>query len=456
MSMYSVSPPIFLSTLSLRRATLAITSVLSAPKYFYPRSPCGERLIASRYATGIDRFLSTLSLRRATWQSNHSALPMRDFYPRSPCGERPSARLVRLESSNFYPRSPCGERLLVLAPASCCTSISIHALLAESDKGPDYLDRVMLIFLSTLSLRRATADYYIECGNATISIHALLAESDTQIIPISPGPTLFLSTLSLRRATITAQTPPEASWYFYPRSPCGERPSITRFPSGVAESFLSTLSLRRATFIQRTCFMLVQFLSTLSLRRATGNILPFFHYFLIFLSTLSLRRATQHLEGCHSTNKYFYPRSPCGERLQFTETLRTNFGFLSTLSLRRATLRGVDFGILFADFYPRSPCGERQPPAPSCKRCRNFYPRSPCGERRNSPALPCLSNAFLSTLSLRRATQKDPQFERNAAISIHALLAESDGHAVPGAVGEVISIHALLAESDSWFSSVHA
>ena len=39
--------------------------------YFYPRSPCGERLVALRYDKGIDRFLSTLSLRRATGKSDY-------------------------------------------------------------------------------------------------------------------------------------------------------------------------------------------------------------------------------------------------------------------------------------------------------------------------------------------------------------------------------------------------
>ena len=33
----------FLSTLSLRRATVAILYLLSDAVYFYPRSPCGER-----------------------------------------------------------------------------------------------------------------------------------------------------------------------------------------------------------------------------------------------------------------------------------------------------------------------------------------------------------------------------------------------------------------------------
>ena len=34
--------------------------------YFYPRSPCGERLEGDRFFYFADKFLSTLSLRRAT------------------------------------------------------------------------------------------------------------------------------------------------------------------------------------------------------------------------------------------------------------------------------------------------------------------------------------------------------------------------------------------------------
>ena len=56
-------------------------------------------------------------------------------------------------------------------------------------------------FLSTLSLRRATnAGYSCRSGHP-ISIHALLAESDLRVIPFPILRMLFLSTLSLRRAT---------------------------------------------------------------------------------------------------------------------------------------------------------------------------------------------------------------------------------------------------------------
>ena len=148
------------------------------------------------------RFLSTLSLRRATMTTNISNLKVFYFYPRSPCGERLLEQSASYNAAleNFYPRSPCGER-----PD---TSIII-------------LDEYQ--FLSTLSLRRATDDLQVPASVSKISIHALLAESD-RLIP-------SLSTMLFD---------------FYPRSPCGERrlPTALRTPH---HKFLSTLSLRRAT-----------------------------------------------------------------------------------------------------------------------------------------------------------------------------------------------------------------
>ena len=56
---------------------------------------------------------------------------------------------------------------------------------------------------------------------------------------------------------------------------------------------------------------------------------------------------------------------------------------------------------------------------------------------------------FLSTLSLRRATFRGDHGHINGDISIHALLAESDHDSyVVMEATKVISIHALLAESD--------
>ena len=110
-------------------------------------------------------------------------------------------RDTALLSIHFYPRSPCGERQALGLPGWLRTLISIHALLAESDPGKVKVVEPGFVFLSTLSLRRATrtlectynahADFYPRspCGERQcqlhyqdkihcISIHALLAESD--------------------------------------------------------------------------------------------------------------------------------------------------------------------------------------------------------------------------------------------------------------------------------------
>ena len=101
------------------------------------------------------------------------------FYPRSPCGERLRACPVSSPRRYFYPRSPCGERRHLFGNERYRISISIHALLAESDQ------------------RQIEFERYSD-----ISIHALLAESDRSKPLSRPRPSKFLSTLSLRRATL--------------------------------------------------------------------------------------------------------------------------------------------------------------------------------------------------------------------------------------------------------------
>ena len=82
-----------------------------------------------------------------------------------------------------------------------------------------------VLFLSTLSLRRATRKSQRSGAGIGISIHALLAESDATLLPTDGLFFLFLSTLSLRRATIhQSRDVSHQTEHFYPRSPCGERP----------------------------------------------------------------------------------------------------------------------------------------------------------------------------------------------------------------------------------------
>ena len=123
---------LFLSTLSLRRAT--------------PSPPQDK---------SSKKFLSTLSLRRATLAGPTGPAFLFNFYPRSPCGERRPPSITPTASRNFYPRSPCGERRVHYDNYNLHCVISIHALLAESD-------------LRVLDGSKSSI----------ISIHALLAESD--------------------------------------------------------------------------------------------------------------------------------------------------------------------------------------------------------------------------------------------------------------------------------------
>ena len=168
---------------------------------------------------------------------------------------------------HFYPRSPCGERHARRALGFVDPDISIHALLAESDNRFGRPIDVQLVFLSTLSLRRATGIVNSNC-NFTQFLSTLSLRRATVFRAVNSSLVIFLSTLSLRRATAVITACPPLPSYFYPRSPCGERP-------------------------QNLGVSIIQ---------------------LIFLSTLSLRRATRHQLRYPYQGRHFYPRSPCGER----------------------------------------------------------------------------------------------------------------------------------------------
>ena len=171
--------------------------------------------------------------------------------------------------------------------------------------------------------------------NLRISIHALLAESDSQLKP-----------------------PIKPHRYFYPRSPCGERPRGEHHASNQQE-FLSTLSLRRATHLFASSGVDFAISIHALLAESDQVCICVVYYTCKFLSTLSLRRATGGAILSFYAQKHFYPRSPCGERRQVVSSKLRVF---------------------------------------------HFYPRSPCGERHKMITIPYA----------------------DAIISIHALLAESD------------------------------
>ena len=191
--------------------------------------------------------------------------------------------------------------------------------------------------------------------------------------------------------------------YFYPRSPCGERP-FSMYGALPAKIFLSTLSLRRATHRTVNIQRPAAFLSTLSLRRATGggisHLIPSKDFYP--RSPCGERRSRLPRNEKH---RNFYPRSPCGERPRKDQRSGAGISISIHALLAESDLAGPSGPAFLYNFYPRSPCGERRGSPPPCERPTTyFYPRSPCGER----------------LHLFASSGVD------FAISIHALLAESD------------------------------
>ena len=192
-------PLSFLSTLSLRRATVKISKNFMHRKDFYPRSPCGERLFSRGVCRNNQHFYPRSPCGERRW-SRIFLHPKSYFYPRSPCGERPAQKCYHgSPAADFYPRSPCGERPSIL-----------HKILADWDFYPrspcgERHERNGLLPVGHYFYPRSP------CGERPVV-------SCTSCLPL-----VFLSTLSLRRATNWPRVMVSPTLYFYPRSPCGER-----------------------------------------------------------------------------------------------------------------------------------------------------------------------------------------------------------------------------------------
>ena len=178
------NPLKFLSTLSLRRATDYGAESEDNKSYFYPRSPCGERL-APQFP---QKSSSKISIHALLAESDHVHTPLQSTYNISIhalLAESDSfSGYLLVMQSNFYPRSPCGERL--------------HARFFYYD---------FFRFLSTLSLRRATVrggeDAAAMVFLSTLSLRRATSSTARTALPMIE----FLSTLSLRRATQETQGP---------------------------------------------------------------------------------------------------------------------------------------------------------------------------------------------------------------------------------------------------------
>ena len=149
----------------------------------------------------IVEFLSTLSLRRATRHDKGAGTGRRNFYPRSPCGERPDQTQYTVAGQ----------------------SISIHALLAESDVAITI--RGLVTPVISIHALLAESDFRGDHGHISgdISIHALLAESDLPRFPPGSEFPISIHALLAESDQSPVSLDPINIYNFYPRSPCGER-----------------------------------------------------------------------------------------------------------------------------------------------------------------------------------------------------------------------------------------
>ena len=170
----------FLSTPSVRRATLVAFCTVVVVRDFYPRPPRGGRHKRSLQSGWHSRFLSTPSARRATIPHAQGAdrkdISIHALREEGDCAGQPR----RGGRRDFYPRPPRGGR-------------HCGMLLAF----------INWLFLSTPSARRATDGLQGHSKYRKISIHALREEGDP---PIS--------------------WPYHQTSYFYPRPPRGGRQGV--------------------------------------------------------------------------------------------------------------------------------------------------------------------------------------------------------------------------------------
>ena len=309
-------------------------------------------------ATSTETFLSTLSLRRATRRpdnhqqrhhiSIHALLAESDYY-RNPHHDRFQISIHALlaesdclavtttpRTDDFYPRSPCGERPQAILVNVVLLPISIHALLAESDLIQAMPHLTARLFLSTLSLRRAT-----QCRTFANGMYG------------------FLSTLSLRRATWPYQRHFASDENFYPRSPCGERHTQMRGGRTFRHFYPRSPCGERPLRSPRIALM-VGFLSTLSLRRATAHCFDGREPSGISIHALLAESDCNNPQIGRLPNLYFYPRSPCGERPSKGSSAFYDVDISIHALLAESDSNRADGSIGIINFYPRSPCGERR------------------------------------------------------------------------------------------------
>ena len=257
----------FLSTLPARGATNKRRCMHIAAGDFYPRSPRGERRVALRSTRYSCTFLSTLPARGATYIASFLKLSQGAFLSTLPARGATVQTAFGISYVEFLSTLPARGATCVLhhrvgaffisihAPREGSdntggfqiqsTDISIHAPREGSDIHSVSALKKLLIFLSTLPARGATAVRSILAHSGDISIHAPREGSDPVHLQSGQQRGYFYPRSPRgERRKIQSNSLPNND--FYPRSPRGERQGSVNSMKAAWE-FLSTLPAKGAT-----------------------------------------------------------------------------------------------------------------------------------------------------------------------------------------------------------------
>ena len=205
---------IFQSTLSLRRAT-------------GHHSGSGHDLLISIHAL----LAESDRPRPPRWRHRP------DFNPRSPCGERPVVSWMRFANCSISIHALLAESDRGSSSNSSHFEQFQSTLSLRRATNPARIPMRFVIFQSTLSLRRATQSVVHDPRQLRISIHALLAESDRNAWASSGKPCRISIHALLAESDSGTTTINGACINFNPRSPCGERPSTGYSTGKSSENF---------------------------------------------------------------------------------------------------------------------------------------------------------------------------------------------------------------------------
>ena len=214
--------------------------------HFNPRPPRGERPTTTGRHGVSTSFQSTPSARRATGEipryAGHHRISIHALREESDL----SIWTLYADARDFNPRPPRGERLQCKAHCMVVALISIHALREESDRGGLHMKVTIDISIHALREESDPPWHRRTCWPKHISIHALREESDWFTSFQWSLSILFQSTPSARRATADRRLLPPLRRDFNPRPPRGERP-VSDVELRRQNRFQSTPSARRAT-----------------------------------------------------------------------------------------------------------------------------------------------------------------------------------------------------------------